>query len=381
MMSDSNLLDDPVIRRVAAIRPEFPDAELSADSLRAAAIADRITAALPTSPTRAPSRWPRFRPTESDRPAGVIGRAPALITCAAVLTAVAVVLVLTLGGSTGTQPAEAAIVRHIERQLNSAAGSILVTRQTTTNGGLPGSRSTRSFYNVLETPAGSSSVRNFLISSPQFGNTASINGDEEIYSPTTDTIYIANPWAPYIHPGSHPGTFVYRGGQHLGFPGVTVALTAVQAHALEDGTGNLFKVQTRNGHSHTRFVPLIRSSEGEAQTIRTELSHHTLRLDGTVELDGHRAYRLTGSDTTLYVDAKTYLPVKYELRARVVSGKLATAVTETWSEWKVLPITAQNERLLSLTALYPTARIDHNYTDYLHAERVLRNAENRANHG
>ena len=64
----------------------------------------------------------------------------------------------------------------------------------------------------------------------------------------------------------------------------------------------------------------------------------------------------------MWVDPKTYVPIK-----EVVDRRPLFEETQTWIEYKTLPITPANERLLSLIARHPHARIDRNHKDYLKA--------------
>jgi hypothetical protein len=63
-----------------------------------------------------------------------------------------------------------------------------------------------------------------------------------------------------------------------------------------------------------------------------------------------------------WVDPKTYVPIKEFIDRRPLFKD-----TQTWIEYKTLPITPANERLLSLIARHPQARIDRNHNDYLRA--------------
>ncbi len=63
-----------------------------------------------------------------------------------------------------------------------------------------------------------------------------------------------------------------------------------------------------------------------------------------------------------WVDAKTYAPIK-EVSEQIPRGH----ATETWLEYKTLPITAANRRFLSPLALHPHAHVDRNYNDYVNA--------------
>lgn len=60
--------------------------------------------------------------------------------------------------------------------------------------------------------------------------------------------------------------------------------------------------------------------------------------------------------------SEDYVPIR-----EVVDRPPLFETTQTWIEYKTLPITAANERLVSLIARHPDARIDRNHNDYLRA--------------
>jgi hypothetical protein len=81
------------------------------------------------------------------------------------------------------------------------------------------------------------------------------------------------------------------------------------------------------------------------------------------KFDRHlRADGGTDAGVEVWVDPKTYVPIK-EVDDRLPLFE----TTQTWIEYKTLPITTVNERLVSLVARHPHARIDWARTDYLRA--------------
>ena len=110
-------------------------------------------------------------------------------------------------------------------------------------------------------------------------------------------------------------------------------------------------------------------------SIRRLLRTHRLTVDGLTTVDGHRAIKLTSvtfkaarpdqvtdSGLEFYVDPRTYRPIK-----EIVSRPPLFRSSQTFTEYRTLPINAANERLLSLTARHPDARVDRNPSDYRRA--------------
>ena len=101
MLTDSPIEDDPVMGRIAAVRPPIPEDELSPDTPRARAMVERLIAGSTVAPARSSrARWAR--------PRWVLPRV------GVALAPVTVVIVLLVAGtfsgpdSSGTQPAAAA---------------------------------------------------------------------------------------------------------------------------------------------------------------------------------------------------------------------------------------------------------------------------------
>jgi hypothetical protein len=104
------------------------------------------------------------------------------------------------------------------------------------------------------------------------------------------------------------------------------------------------------------------------------LKSHGIKVIGLMSIDGRRAIELAGprfnprlpdngggdAGVEAWVDPKTYLPIK-EVNDRLPLFE----DIQTWTEYKILPITRANERLLSLTARHPHAHVDRNHYDYL----------------
>ena len=92
-------------------------------------------------------------------------------------------------------------------------------------------------------------------------------------------------------------------------------------------------------------------------------------MAGPTTIDGRRAIKLTsvrGQSRYEYdVAPGTYYPVKQVFRVPGIT------VTTIYNEYRVLPATPANQRLLSLAARHPGARIDRNPADYQAAQARL----------
>jgi len=362
--TEDPIVDDLVIRRVAAVRPPIPEDDLSPHSPCAQAIAERVLAGTASAASPASRRsWAR--------PRWVLPRVG--LALAPIAAAIVLLLAGTFSGpdSSGTQPAAAAVIRAAIHALQSS-GAIFVEDQTYVSGpsvhGHP-----YTIDQVLETPAGSGSQSVMttysdpgqLHQNPAQTGWAYGDGMQEIYSRATNTIYETSIWGPYLHPGRRPGTYVYRyakGGVLAVRRPVTV--TASQARALRNGTVAII--------STGPAAPLKIRNPGNApsytQTIHDEIKNHMLHYAGTTTIDGRAALELAGrngfgksSETHIYLDPTTHLPFE-EIDQPGTPHQQVIHV-----RLRRLPITRATERLVSLHALHPTARIDRSHRDFLQA--------------
>ena len=112
------------------------------------------------------------------------------------------------------------------------------------------------------------------------------------------------------------------------------------------------------------------------QVFRSLLESHDIRVVGLTTVDGRAAIKLAGprldrrlpsdgganAGVEVWVEQKTSVPIKE------VNDRLPLFETiETWIEYKTLPITTVDERLVSLVARHPHARVDRDRNDYLRA--------------
>ena len=304
-----------------------------------------------------------------------------------------VTLVLLIAGvfsgpaSTGTQPAAAAVIRGVENAIAPKPGTIVVSKNRVTARSSSGRLSNFTIETVYETPANPGPQNSLYVSTEHVpgmpSEQAVSGGDEEVYLSRTNTIYISSIWGPYITKGKTPGTFIYTPpkappGPSGTLPAKPLMLTAAQAHALLDGadmvTGNLSGSHVP--YHVTLSVAPVTHFPSETQAVRSLLKSHDIRVVGLTTVDGRPAIKLAGpkfdprhpaggggaGGVEIWVDPKTYVPIK-----EVVDRLPLFENTQTWIEYQTLPITPVNERLVSLIARHPHARIDRNRSDYLRA--------------
>lgn len=284
-------------------------------------------------------------------------------------------IALSGGGSTGAQPADAAILSGAAAALH-PTGSIVVESVTTVQrpnpgyvppaGGHTGARLRALLTGrwrdlaVTETAAGSGRQNELVLQQPGFVPGVEIgyrNGNNELYDPIDHTVYVASNYGSDITRGAGAGTYVYRlpdprrplPRQPSGPPNATLTLTAQQARALRDGTADVGWAQTPKGARMRVTAPFhVPSASAEA---RAQLGR--LEVVGPTTVDGRKAIKLVPIHGAGEYDVQpgTYYPI----REIVVSP--GSIVTTTWSQYRVLPITSANERLLSLAARHPGARV------------------------
>jgi hypothetical protein len=289
--------------------------------------------------------------------------------------------------STGAQPAAAAVIRGVENAIAPKPGTIVVSKVRVTGRwqGAPPARFT--VETVYETPVGAGPQNSLYVTSEhQYGlpsEQAVSGGDEQVYLSKSNTIYMSSIWGPFITKGKKPGTFIYTPpkaapGPSATLPAKPLMLTARQAHALLDGADMVISnlSGSRMPYRVTLSVAPVPHFPSDTQAFRSMLKSHNLRVVGLTTIDGRSAIKLAGpkfdrrlpsdgggdAGVELWVDPKTYVPIK-EVDDRLPLFQ----TTQTWIEYKTLPITPANERLVSLTARHPHARIDRNRNDYLRA--------------
>jgi hypothetical protein len=366
--------DDPVLRRVTAARPRFAADDLSPHGRRAAAIAARVLAsdrhddAHPVSIAERRRLW-------------LTGRAPGVAAAVGGVAAVSAVVLAAVGVFAGTSrpgvrpPTAAATVQQTVKAMSVHKGTIVVEHEVFSQSHHPTDHATQ----ITETPAGPGAQDTLRTDTEPHlpAGMAVTGGDQSVYERKTHTIYVTSIWGPYLHPGTKPGTSVYdptaKGAPTYGHSPLTV--TAQQATLLREGVD-----QIRVGPKGVglRVTPVFHYPS-DLKTFRTLVADHAFQLVGRKTLDGRKVIefsggpwrpaqvRLHGKDPhdvggeTLYLNANTHLPYK-----DVVTRDGQTNAT-TYTEFERLPITAANERLLSLRSQFPMAKVVRSHAGYLHA--------------
>jgi hypothetical protein len=122
---------------------------------------------------------------------------------------------------------------------------------------------------------------------------------------------------------------------------------------------------------------------GLISSFERQLRAGQYRLAGRTTIDGRAALRLVQTRATLlplatqsgrfqsrdtaYVAPGSYDPIEGIVRATLPG--LRTTVVNRWQGYRVLPVTPANQRLLSLTARHPNARVIDNARAYLRASQ------------
>jgi len=140
-------------------------------------------------------------------------------------------------------------------------------------------------------------------------------------------------------------------------------------------------IARRFPHERVRVQPLLFFdgswlAPGRESFFKVQLEKHDYQVAGRTTIDGHRTLKLVpapGRQTiafsshlrqgqmqllTAYVTPRAYDPIE---------ERADGSVRYLWTEYRVLPATNANERLLSLTAEYPHAHISHSATAYIRA--------------
>lgn len=296
------------------------------------------------------------------------------------------------GNGPGSIPAaNAAILRGAAAAFAPAPGSIVVERyhsdQLTDKSALhtsPGQpRPTGTLVEhfdgnmVTETPAGAAAPNQINLgdsSVPSGVQIGEVNGANELYDPSTNTVHIVSAYGPYITNGPRPGTYVYtpptqtpqphdNTAQMSTVPAAPVVITAQQRSGLLDGTLIVTETASTGERPIDQVVPAVHAPD-DATRIHRELAAHELRVTGTVTVDGRAAIRLASRDGRFEDDVspRTYAPIRTVLHAD------SATVTTTYAAYQILPATATNERrFLDLASRHPGARVDRSPASWVAA--------------
>ena len=192
---------------------------------------------------------------------------------------------------------------------------------------------------IIQTPAGNGSQNELNLGGPSVTNGVQIgevNGNNELYDPTTNTVYISSQYGSDITAGAKPGTFVYTQPKLQIAPAGSAAaqenahrpppltITAAQARALRNGSS---QVQTFGSPVHPstyrmKIAPAFRVTPTTAE-IQAQLKAGKLKVAGPTMVNGRKAIKLTtlsGRYGYEYdVAPGTYYPVRQVLRSRAIT--------------------------------------------------------------
>lgn len=383
--------DTHLIGSLNRIQDEDAAGLVSADAL--AELEAAITAT-PTAPARG-RRGHRSRPIVPHHARRLV----LVLAAAAAVAAVelGVTRVLSAGGPAEVQPADAAILHGALAALQRPAGTIVIesyrsVQRTdpklvkwapgyTPPRGIQVSQWTQS--EITETPRGKGPQNEVNLGGPSVTGgvqTGEVNGNNELYDPANNTVYISSQYGADITAAKRPGTYIYTLPKILSAPAGSgaadqnahmpppVEISAADAKALRDGTAAVTVVPDNPKQTtyHLTITAAYRVPDSTAQ-IRSQLKAGKFKLAGTTTVDGRRAIKLKAVHGFEEYDVApgTYAPI------RTVLGSAAITVTTTYSEYRVLPATPANQRLLNLAFRHPRARVDRSHADYMAAQARL----------
>jgi hypothetical protein len=370
-MTREDLLDDDVIGRVANLRPDLDEDDLAPGGARATAIVERIVRA-----HGAPG--PITPQVASPRRAGRLSRGGlvAILGVAAATAAAALVIAGTFSGpdGSGAQPARADVFKLTADAMSGGPGTVVVEKFENTQGHAHPMRSSQTIITLTPSGSGPEEILNAGDPVGKVLGTAVLGADQEVYTPSTNTIYVSSIWGPYIHRGTKPGTYVYRPGPGAVTNGLrSFPLTAAQAAGLRNGTHQL----EINADQKWHYGPVLRALSDTQSTVQL-LREHAYHYDGKTTLRGRTVLKFGGpkwnpravgtardphdiGGIDLYVDPQTHLPVEETL------DRGSQRSIQVWTQYKVLPVDPATARLVTLQSLYPNARVDRNHADYVKA--------------
>jgi hypothetical protein len=251
----------------------------------------------------------------------------------------------------------------------------------------PGTRPTHvqtyrfSAHEITETPKGRGAQNLLNLGGP--GVTAGreigeVDGTDELYVPARNTVYLTSQYGHSITKGPRPGTDVYTPPRIAPAPAGSAAaetnahmpppltITATQARALRDGTAMVQTDPDSRARTtfHLKVVPAFREAVQDSDptaAIRTQLAAGKLHVAGRTTIAGRAAIRLVGQHGRIEDDVApgAYNPI------RTITTNRAGTSTITYRQYRTLPITPANHRLLLLTHRHPGAKVIHNDRAYL----------------
>jgi hypothetical protein len=199
-----------------------------------------------------------------------------------------------------------------------------------------------------------------------------VDGVDQLYDPSSNTVYIVSAYGPYITHGPRPGTYVYTplrrsalprdaAARITALPAAPLMISARQRRGLLNGTLIVAESAIRAGERPTDRVIAPLPMADDVTLIRRALAAHRLQVTGPVTIGGRSAIKLASPDGRLEADVspRTYAPI------RTVRHGDGAVVTTDYGAYQVLPATRSNRRrLLDLAYRHPGARIDRSPIRY-----------------
>ncbi|MEO8968211.1 MAG: hypothetical protein ABI355_11320, partial [Solirubrobacteraceae bacterium] len=144
-------------------------------------------------------------------------------------------------------------------------------------------------------------------------------------------------------------------------PAPPLTITASQARSLLDGSAQVWDVENAK-HEYRMSIHAAFRVPSDSAVARAQLGR--LKVVGPTVVDGRNAIKLVPIHGPGEYDVTpgTYYPIRL-----VIADAPGAKTTITWSEYRVLPATPVNERLLSMAARHPGARIDRSRADFIAA--------------
>jgi hypothetical protein len=200
--------------------------------------------------------------------------------------------------------------------------------------------------------------------------TATVDGAQWLYDPSTNTIYTADPTPPFtLSAGPRPATFTLHVGHR------TRVVSAAQAAKLHSGADEW---AVASGPSEKLIV--IPRPEVGSQTLSSvrHLAIKLLRAPGSTvtdggTVDGQSVIQITSADgKTVYdVAPVTYTPIQIRQSDPDLPGNSPSTTTSSFTNWQKLKGTPADLALLSLTAQHPSATVNSSDAGYVAAENHL----------
>jgi hypothetical protein len=282
---------------------------------------------------------------------GFPGRLGQLLGLALLIGGAVALLALWIAGDLSGSGTQAAIV--VER---------LHTEITMTSATAHTTRHALDVDSVIETSANGSELRDLTSNSVNHRNAQYLGFGNviELYEPADNTIYITTQLAQqaainrqiqaHQPKGSHTVTVTGKGRSISYSPGNDdiPGRMSVYAKELRAGDYRVAGHTTIDGRPALKLVPVARSiAVGTGSGAREQLP-------------------------VAYVAPGTYDPIESVANFSFSQQPhVKTEVTTYWSAYRVLPVTRANQRLLSLTALHPSARVVHSAAGYNRASSIV----------